>query len=161
MYFISQNQEENTFYNTRNLLIAEEGSKVELLKVIIILTILYIHQFCKKFFYPNAKADWHKLQNDNDTSYLVDNTFARQEKDSLTTVNTFSFGGKLVRNNLDFIHNGENINSFMNGLRSLKDQLVDHHTAVHHNFPNCESYQNYKGVLMVNHTVFQRESICR
>lgn len=79
--------------------------------------------------------------------YLVDNTYARQEKDSLATVNTFSFGGKLVRNNLDFIHNGENINSFMNGITIINnDQLVDHHTAVHHNFPNCESYQNYKGV---------------
>jgi len=68
------------------------------------------------FTYPNAKADWHKVQNDNDTSYLIDNTFAKQEKDSLTTVNTFSFGGKLVRNNLDFIQNGSNINSFMNEL---------------------------------------------
>jgi Fe-S cluster assembly protein SufD len=39
-----------------------------------------------------------------------------RRKTALTTVNTFSFGGKLVRNNLDFIHNGENINSFMNGI---------------------------------------------
>lgn len=78
----------------------------------------------------------------------MDNTYARQEKDSLATVNTFSFGGKLVRNNPDFIHNGENINSFMNGITIINnDQLVDHHTAVHHNFPNCESYQNYKGVF--------------
>ena len=101
------------------------------------------------------KADWHKLQNDSDTSYLVDNTYARQEKNSLATVNTFSFGGKLVRNNLDFIHNGENINSFMNGITIINnDQLVDHHTAVHHNFPNCESYQNYKGVFGVNHMVY-------
>ena len=35
----------------------------------------------------------------------------------------------------------------MNGITIINnDQLVDHHTAVHHNFPNCESYQNYKGV---------------
>ena len=88
------------------------------------------------------------MQNDSDTSYLVDHTFAKQERDSLATVNTFSFGGKLVRNNLDFIHNGENINSFMNGITIIGgEQLVDHHTAVHHNQPNCESYQNYKGVF--------------
>ncbi len=150
LFYLSQNQEENTFYNVRNLLIAEQGSKVEIIES--------HHNFDESFTLTNsvteifvdsnAKADWHKLQNDSATSYLIDHTFAKQERDSLATVNTFSFGGKLVRNNLDFIHNGENINSFMNGVTIIGgEQLVDHHTAVHHNQPNCESYQNYKGIF--------------
>ncbi len=158
VFYLSQNQEENTFYNTRNLLIVEEGAKVEIIES--------HHNFDQDFVFTNsvteifagknAKADWHKLQNDSDTSYLVDHTFAKQERDSLATVNTFSFGGKLVRNNLDFIHNGENINSFMNGITIIgNQQLVDHHTAVHHNQPNCESYQNYKGIYKdQSHGVF-------
>ncbi|WOC51960.1 Fe-S cluster assembly protein SufD [Bergeyella porcorum] len=123
LFYLSQNQEENTFYNVRNLLIAEQGSKVEIIES--------HHNFDESFTLTNsvteifvdsnAKADWHKLQNDSATSYLIDHTFAKQERDSLATVNTFSFGGKLVRNNLDFIHNGENINSFMNGLLSLEE----------------------------------------
>ena len=32
VFYLSQNQEENTFYNTRNLLIAEAGSKVEVIE---------------------------------------------------------------------------------------------------------------------------------
>lgn len=150
IFYLSENQSENTFYNTRNLLIAEEGAKVEIIES--------HHNFDENFVFTNsvteiftgknAKTDWHKLQNDNDVSYLIDSTFAKQERDSLTTVNTFSFGGKLVRNNLNFIQNGENINSLMNGITIIgKDQLIDHHTAVHHNFPNCESYQNYKGIF--------------
>jgi Fe-S cluster assembly protein SufD len=158
VFYISQNQEENTFYNPRNLLIVETGAKVEIIEShhnfdgSFVLT----NSVTEIFTHQNAKADWHKLQNDSDTSYLVDHTFAKQERDSLTTVNTFSFGGKLVRNNLDFIHNGENINSFMNGITIIgKDQLVDHHTAVHHNTPNCESYQNYKGIFKdKSHGVF-------
>ena len=158
VFYLSQNQSENTFYNTRNLLIVEEGAKVEIIES--------HHNFDENFVFTNsvteiftgknAKADWHKLQNDSDTSYLIDHTFAKQERDSLTTVNTFSFGGKLVRNNLDFIQNGENINSFMNGITIIgKEQLVDHHTAVHHNQPNCESYQNYKGIFKdKSHGVF-------
>lgn len=156
--YISEGQEENTFYNVRNLLIAEENSKVEIIES--------HHNFDSHFTFTNsvteifvasnAKADWHKLQNDSQTAYLIDNTFVKQERDSLATVNTFSFGGKLVRNNLDFIHNGENINSFMNGVTVIgKEQLVDHHTAVHHNQPNCESYQNYKGIFKdKSHGVF-------
>lgn len=158
VFYLSQNQEENTFYNTRNLLIVEEGAKVEIIES--------HHNFDENFVFTNSvteifagknsKADWHKLQNDSNTSYLVDHTFAKQERDSLATVNTFSFGGKLVRNNLDFIHNGENINSFMNGITVIGDQqLVDHHTAVHHKTPNCESYQNYKGIFKdQSHGVF-------
>ncbi len=158
VFYISDNQEENTFYNTRNLLIVEAGAKVEVIESHHNFdeTFVFTNSVTEIFTYQNAKADWHKLQNDSDTSYLVDHTFAKQERDSLTTVNTFSFGGKLVRNNLDFIHNGENINSFMNGITIIgKDQLVDHHTAVHHNTPNCESYQNYKGIFKdKSHGVF-------
>ena len=149
VFYLSQNQEENTFYNTRNLLVVEEGAKVEVIESHHNFdeTYVFTNSVTEIFAGKNAKADWHKLQNDSDTSYLVDHTFAKQERDSLATVNTFSFGGKLVRNNLDFIHNGENINSFMNGITIIGgEQLVDHHTAVHHNQPNCESYQNYKGV---------------
>lgn len=150
IFYISDNQPKNTFYNTRNLLIVEESGKVEVIES--------HHNFDENFVLTNsvteiyvnknAKADWHKLQNDSPKSYLIDSTFAKQERDSLATVNTFSFGGKITRNNLDFIHLAENINSFMNGITVIgEEQLVDHHTAVHHNEPNCESYQNYKGVF--------------
>lgn len=158
VFYLSQNQEENSFYNTRNLLIVEDGAKVEIIES--------HHNFDDSFSLTNsvteiytgknAKADWHKLQNDSDKSYLIDHTFVKQERDSQATVNTFSFGGKLVRNNLDFIQNGENIHSFMNGISIISgEQLVDHHTAVHHNQPNCESYQNYKGIFKdQSHGVF-------
>lgn len=158
VFYLSQNQDENTAYNTRNLLIAEEGSKVEIIESHHNFddTFVFTNSVTEIFTYQNAKADWHKVQNDSDTSYLMDHTFAKQERDSLTTVNTFTFGGKLVRNNLDFIHNGENINSFMNGITIIgSEQTVDHHTAVHHKTPNCESYQNYKGIYKdKSHGVF-------
>lgn len=158
VFYLSQNQSDNTFYNTRNLLIAEESSKIEIIESHHNFdeTFVLTNSVTEIFAGKNAKADWHKLQNDSDTAYLIDHTFAKQERDSLATVNTFSFGGKLVRNNLDFIHNGENINSFMNGITIIGgEQLVDHHTAVHHNQPNCESYQNYKGIFKGNsHGVF-------
>lgn len=158
VFYISQNQEENTFYNTRNLLIAEAGSKVEIIESHHNFdeSFVFTNSVTEIFTYQNAKADWHKVQNDSDTSYLMDHTFVKQERDSLTTVNTFTFGGKLVRNNLSFIHNGENINSFMNGITIISgEQTVDHHTAVHHKTPNCESYQNYKGIYKdKSHGVF-------
>ncbi|MGZ5284408.1 MAG: SufD family Fe-S cluster assembly protein, partial [Kaistella sp.] len=92
VFYISQNQEENIIYNTRNLLIADEGSKVEIIESHHNFddTFVLTNSVTEIFTYQNAKADWHKLQNDSDTSYLIDHTFAKQERDSLTTVNTFS-----------------------------------------------------------------------
>jgi len=150
VFYLSQNQSEDTFYNTRNLLVVETGAEVEIIESHHNFDsgFTFTNSVTEIFSFPNAKADWHKLQNDSENSYLVDNTYVKQEKDSLATVNTFSFGGKLVRNNLVFLHNGENINSFMNGITVISDkQLVDHHTEVHHNFPHCNSYQNYKGIF--------------
>ena len=153
VFYLSQNQPKNTFYNVRNLLVAEEGAHVEIIESHHNFDNFYTltNSVTEIFAEKNSKADWHKLQNDSAFSYLIDHTFVKQERDSLATVNTFSFGGKLIRNNLDFIHNGENINSFMNGITIIgKDQLVDHHTAVHHKTPHCESYQNYKGIFKDN-----------
>ena len=150
VFYLSQNQSSPVFYNTRNLLVAEDGAKVEIIESHHNYdeTFVFTNSVTEIFVGQNTKADWHKLQNDSNSSYLIDNTFASQQRDSLATVNTFSFGGKIVRNNLDFIHHGENINSFMNGITVIgNEQLVDHHTAVHHRQPNCESYQNYKGIF--------------
>ena len=63
-------------------------------------------------------------------------------------VHTFSFGGEITRNNLNFYQNGENCNSTLNGLTIINaNQHVDHYTLVSHAQPNCESHQEYKGIF--------------
>ena len=53
-----------------------------------------------------------------------------------------------MRNNLDFIHNGRKHQLVYERITGYYRRTVsDHHTAVHQNQPNCESYQNYKGVF--------------
>ena len=52
----------------------------------------------------NSFIDYYKIQNDIETSNLIDNTFIDQQRDSNVRVHTFSFGGKLTRNNLNFYH---------------------------------------------------------
>ena len=104
----------------------------------------------------NAELDYYKVQNDSLEASLVDNTFVNQERDSRTYFSTFSFGGKLTRNNLNFIQNGENCNSSLNGITIIGGtQHVDHHTKVEHKFPHCESHELYKGIYDENsHGVF-------
>ena len=94
-----------------------------------------------------AHVDYYKIQNDNSSASIIDNTFVAQERDTICSVHTFSFGGKIVRNNLNFYQNGEHVDSILKGITILEDkQHVDHHTLVHHLVPNCESHQDYKGI---------------
>ena len=68
-------------------------------------------------------------------------------------MHTFSFGGNITRNNLNFYHQGERIESTLKGITIIGDkQHVDHYTLVHHAEPNCESHQNYKGIFDGNAT---------
>lgn len=104
----------------------------------------------------NAEIDYYKVQNDTIEASLIDNTFISQERDSRAAFQTFSFGGKLTRNNLNFVQNGENSNSILNGITVISGkQHVDHHTKVEHKAPHCESHELYKGIYDENaHGVF-------
>ena len=79
---------------------------------------------------------------------VIDNTYVSQNQETNVSVNTFSFGGNLTRNNLNFYHFGERIVSNLNGITIIGDkQHVDHYTLVQHSTPNCESHQDYKGIF--------------
>ncbi len=59
-----------------------------------------------------------------------------------------AMGGALARHNLHVRLNDENIETLMYGLYLTRgDQVVDNHTAIFHDQPNCRSWEVYKGVL--------------
>ncbi|MFT7251022.1 MAG: Fe-S cluster assembly protein SufD, partial [Flavobacterium sp.] len=67
------------------------------------------------FAQKRAIVDYYKIQNDNLTANLIDNTYISQKQESRATVHTFSFGGNITRNNLNFYHFGEHIDSTLKG----------------------------------------------
>jgi Fe-S cluster assembly protein SufD len=139
----------------RNLIIVEENSHVQIIERHQSLTNNPVLTNCvtEVFAKKRAIVDYYKVQNDNENASLIDNTFFNQQKESHCSVHTFSFGGKLTRNNLNFYQHGERIDSTLKGITIIGDkQHVDHNTLVHHIEPNCESHQDYKGVFGENST---------
>lgn len=134
----------------RNLIVVEENSEIEIIESHQSLTTnpIFTNSVTEIFANKNSNIDYYKIQNDVNSASLIDNTFISQKRNSDVKVHTFSFGGKLTRNNLNFIQKSESINSTMKGLTIIDNkQLVDHHTLVHHANPNCESHQDYKGIF--------------
>ncbi len=151
----STGNEASLLLQPRNLIIVEENAELQVIERHQSLTEneVLTNSVTEIFAAKNAIVDYYKVQNDLSTASLIDNTYVNQKDDSVVNVHTFSFGGKLTRNNLNFYQNGEHIDSIMKGVTILGEkQHVDHHTLVHHIQPNCESHQDYKGIYGENAT---------
>ena len=146
----SSGDQDSLWLQPRNLIVIDKNSQVQIIErhqslkehavVTNSVTEIYVHE--------EAFVDYYKLQNDLTTASLIDNTFIQQEKNSHASVHTFSLGGRLIRNNLRYLHKGKHILSTLKGLTILQGkQHVDHSTLVHHSQPNCESHQDYKGIF--------------
>jgi Fe-S cluster assembly protein SufD len=137
----------------RNLIVVDENAQVQILERHQSLTknSTLTNSVTEIFAAKRAQIDYYKIQDDKLEASLIDNTFIDQSQESHVAVHTFCFGGKLTRNNLNFYQNGQRIESTLKGVTIIgHKQHVDHNTLVHHIAPNCESYQDYKGIFSDN-----------
>jgi len=146
----STGNESAVMLQPRNLIVVDENSHIQIIERHQSLTDnpVLTNSVTEIFANKRAIVDYYKIQNDRESASLIDNTFINQRQESIAKVHTFSFGGKLIRNNLNFYQNGERIDSTMKGITIIGNkQHVDHNTLVHHIEPNCESHQDYKGIF--------------
>jgi len=139
----------DAFVQPRNLIVLEQNAHVQIIERHQNLSNNKVFTNCvtEIFTDKDATVDYYKIQNDNTSASLVDNTYIDQQTQSHVSVHTFSLGGNITRNNLNFYQKGEYVNSTLKGITITEGkQHVDHHTLVHHIEPNCESHQDYKGV---------------
>ena len=134
----------------RNLIVVDENAHVQIIERHQSLTsnAVLSNVVTEIFSAKSSTVDVYKIQNDDLNASIVDNTYVDQKSNSVVSVHTFSFGGNITRNNLNFYQNGEHIDSILKGITIIEGkQHVDHHTLVHHIEPNCESHQDYKGIF--------------
>lgn len=148
--YFSTGTEAALLVQPRNLIIVNENAHVQIIERHQsingnpVLTNSVTEIFARK----RAIVDYYKIQNDNLEASLIDNTYISQKEQTHVSVHTFSFGGNLTRNNLNFYHEGQHIDSTLKGITIIEGkQHVDHYTLVQHATPNCESHQNYKGIF--------------
>ncbi|WGH74406.1 Fe-S cluster assembly protein SufD [Tenacibaculum tangerinum] len=142
-------KEHATMLQPRNLIVVEQNAHVQIIERHQNLSnnAVLTNSVTEIYADTHATVDYYKIQNDTNEASLVDNTYIEQQKESTCSVHTFSFGGNITRNNLNFYQKGEHINSILKGITIIEGkQHVDHHTLVNHIEPNCESHQDYKGI---------------
>jgi Fe-S cluster assembly protein SufD len=95
-----------------------------------------------------AVVDHYKLQRESLTACHVGAMYVHGARDSAFSSHSIAFGGKLVRNDVFAVLDGEGANYTLNGLYVADGaRLIDNHTTIDHAKPHCGSHELYKGIL--------------
>lgn len=146
---------ENALFQPRHLILVNESAKAELVEVSVLLNEekhLLINSVTQVNVKSNAQLIQYNIQNNTPAERLINYNQITQARDSRYDNFTFNLpGAELIRNNLEIVLNGSATETHLLGLYLVADdQLTDNHTAIHHKFPNCDSNEIYKGVLLGN-----------
>lgn len=106
------------------------------------------NHFVEFFIGSEARVNHVLVQDNGDKLIEINNTFAQLEKHSLFNTHTFSFSGKIIRNNLSILLNAPECEASLFGFyHPSAGELIDNHTLVDHRMPHCLSNELYKGVI--------------
>lgn len=136
--------------NSRNLIILGKNSKVSFMHCDDSVNhhSSFINTITEIYVGENASIDLYKLQNINDETSLLNNTYFYQERNSRSKVNVMTLNGGKIRNEIHVDLNGEGAEADLNGIYLMdKKQHVDNQVFVRHSVPNCYSSELFKGVL--------------
>lgn len=133
----------------RIMIDAEEDSCASMIEVFSGLanTAYIMNAACEVFVHANAVFNVHRVQDESIKATHLSHTAIHKEMGASGNLHLYSFGGALVRNDVEVVFKGERGSGTVNGLTVLSgDQHVDNATVIEHAVPNCESSELFKGI---------------
>lgn len=96
----------------------------------------------------NAIIEHVRIQDESDETFHIGSIDSTQARDSRVHLRSFSFGGRVVRNEVRVVLDGDGAECDLDGLYVLsRRQHCDNHTLIDHAMPHTTSRELYKGVL--------------
>ncbi|HEY7612588.1 MAG TPA: Fe-S cluster assembly protein SufD [Gemmatimonadales bacterium] len=142
---------EGVAIHPRNLIVVERGARASVIESYVTLAPGAVYWANPVSEVSAAEGSWlehTRIQRESERAYHVGLTHVNQRRDSHYRSFSMAMGAALARHNLHVRLNDENIETLMYGLYLTRgEQVVDNHTAIYHDQPNCRSWEVYKGVL--------------
>lgn len=148
--FLNGDKNNLVLSSPHNLIIAGKNSQVSVITNYSALnnSVYFTNIVTEVFADESSIIDLYKIQNENNNSFHYEKVEAHQLKKSIFNHYNFTFGGEIVRNDINSTLDDENIETHYYGLYLANGKrLVDNHTFVDHAKPNCMSNELYKGIL--------------
>ena len=133
----------------RALIVAEENSQVTVIENFVGLSkdAYFTNSVTELVAGERAVVDHYKLGFEGPQAVHIGALQIKAAAGSNVSTHTFTFGGKLVRNEISPLLDGEGIEATLNGLTVIDgEQHVDNHTVLDHAKPNCLSHELFKGI---------------
>lgn len=139
------------FYHPQIVMVADRNSQLSLYESFNALEDagIYFTNIADRFILKEGAILYHYLlQNEGLEAFHINNTTAEQSRNSNYSAFTVDLGGRIVRNNLSAIHQGEYLETHFYGTYfGSGEQHIDNQTFIDHALPHCESNELYKGIL--------------
>ena len=95
-----------------------------------------------------AVLEYHRLQQESDRAFHFGRLVFHQERSSNVATHSIATGGRLVREEVNAVLDGEGAEAMLAGLYVITGrQHIDNQTTLDHAQPHCSSREVYKGVL--------------
>lgn len=108
----------------------------------------YMNTITEIHLAEKAAVTHYKIQRESKAAFHVSHLAVHQAEHSQFNSHAFGFGGQWMRSSIAIHLNAPHARCLMNGIyMPFEGQHMDHHTLVHHAAPDCESAQDYKGIL--------------
>ena len=150
LLFVASELETPFLSAPRNLIVAGNRSGVSVVESYVGLGAnVYLTSAVTEFIVgEHAVVEHDKLQMEGVRAYHVGTTHVHQSGHSTVTSNAIALGGRICRNNVTAVLDGEGSECTLNGLSvATGEQLIDNHTTIDHAKPNCASHELYKAIL--------------
>ncbi len=134
----------------RTLIVAGERSQVRVVETYAALRggTYFTNAVTEVFAGENAVVDHYKVQQEGLEAFHVATMQINAQRSANVSTHSFSLGGKLVRNDVNAVLDGEGAEVTLNGLYLADgDRLVDNHTVIDHAKAHCPSHEIYKGII--------------
>jgi Fe-S cluster assembly protein SufD len=151
LIFVSTDEAAGCAIQPRNLFLVERGARASFVESYVTTGSTgkyWSNPVTEVVVGANCWVEHTRIQRESERAYHVGGTYVDQQRDSHYRSFSLAMGGALARHNLQARLNDENVETLLYGLYLTHgDQLVDNHTAIHHDQPNCRSWEVYKGIL--------------
>lgn len=147
IYISSSNDQAIT--NPRNIIEIGNNSEATIIEhQITVQGKVFTNFLSEKLIKENAKLTSYTIQDQGENGFSVNTNQVKLSRAASYENTTIMLSGQLIRNNHNVVISGENAEAHLNGLFVIGNtQLVDNHTLMDHQVPNCQSNELYKGII--------------
>ena len=151
LVFVTTPDAAGAVIHPRNLVIVERNSRASLVESYVTLAPgarYWTNPVTEVWTGANSWVEHTRIQRESEAAFHVATTQVEVSRDSHYRSFSMAMGANLARHNLNARLGDQNSEALLYGLYITHgNQVVDNHTVLYHDYPNCHSWEVYKGIL--------------